>query len=242
MSASASIGILAAVVVAVAAAGSLAGCLAAATPSGQAPGTPPSDAPLPGAALGAPAPKRPTPALLGAGPDGGGRAVPRQESAAGSDGPPAEATERPVPITTGGGVSVKTVSAFECPAGGARPFARWIRSAGAIEPRLAEVGVAQPSRRQAAELPVRWEGGERLLLVSGGSAPHPGYRLAIDSIVRTTGGTLQVDARLVAPAAGGFFPQVLTQPCLIVHLLDSAAQTGRGNDDVELRVEQRPRR
>lgn len=51
-----------------------------------------------------------------------------------------------------------------------------------------------------------------LVFIAVGQQPHPGYRpqwQAIDSTIKVS---------ILPPAPGGFYPQVITQPCLVIQV------------------------
>ncbi|MEO6270117.1 MAG: protease complex subunit PrcB family protein [Lautropia sp.] len=66
---------------------------------------------------------------------------------------------------------------------------------------------------------VDFSAGQSVALVSGGSQPNPGYRVTVsqDSL-SVRDGVLQVKAQLVAPPKGTIQAQVISFPCVYLHL------------------------
>lgn len=83
---------------------------------------------------------------------------------------------------------------------------------------LAEFRQKHPNVPLAAEV----TGG--LVFIAVGQQPHPGYRpqwQVIDSTIKVS---------IAPPAPGGFYPQVITKPCLVIQV----PSAGRGEWEVEL--------
>ncbi len=66
---------------------------------------------------------------------------------------------------------------------------------------------------------VDFSSGQSVALVSGGPQPNPGYRVTVsEDSLPVLDGVLQVKAQVVAPPTGTIQAQVISFPCVYLHL------------------------